>query len=113
MAKKKAKSTKNRRKTDTVPEGEPHAPLDGEPWRGHDRAMWVDLAVDSSNPNVLLWLRKRIKSDQYFLVASCVGAHVLKTELTHSEARDIFSRLPDRAPYDVCFPGVIKKAGTT
>jgi len=111
MAKKKAKPIKNRRETDTVPDTEPRAPLDGKPWVGHDNALWVDLGVDSSSQTVLLWLRKRVKSDQYFLVASCVGAHVLKKELTRDEAHGLFPELPDRAPYEACFGGK-KKAST-
>lgn len=100
MAKKK--QTKNRRKTDLVPEAEP---LDGEPWIGHDNARWIDLAVDSRGENVILWLRKRVKSDQYFLVASCVGANILKEELTREAAMELFPLLPDRAPFHLCFPG--------
>jgi hypothetical protein len=111
MAAKKTKPTKHRRKTDLVPDTEPRTPLDGEPWIGHDNARWIDLAVDSRNRNVILWLRKRVKSAQYFLVASCVGAHILKKELTQEEAMALFPSLPDRAPFNVCFPGKGKIEG--
>jgi hypothetical protein len=104
------KKTKHRRKTDDVPETEPQTPLDGKPWIGHDNAKWMDVAVDSSNANVLLWLRKRLKGDQYFLVASCVGAHVLKKELSEPEAVQLYLLLPDRAPFDLCFPGKGERA---
>jgi hypothetical protein len=104
MATKKT-TPNNRRKTDAVPDEVPRTPLNGKPWIGHDNAKYMDLAVDSRNDNVLLWLRKRLKDKQHFLIASCVGAHIMKKELTQDEAMQLYTLLPDRAPFDVCFPG--------
>ena len=80
---------------------------------GHDNALWVDMAVDSTSLSVTLWLRKRVKSDQYFLIAACVNGHVMKQELPGTEALALFLQLPDRAPFDRCFPAKVKAAENT
>jgi len=104
MASKKSSAAKKRRAIDNVPETEPHCPLNGQPWYGHDNAEWVDLAVDSRNANVVLWLRKRVKNRKYFLITACVGGHFLKKEVTEEEARYLYHQLPDRAGYVMSFP---------
>ncbi len=98
MVSKKSSKKQQRRETDVVPDGAPRLPLDGTPWNGYDNALWVDLAVDSSGPHVALWLRQRVKSGQYFLIASCLYGHVMKTEVTKEEAKRLYLALPDRAP---------------
>jgi len=104
MTKKKSTNTETRRATDEVPDDVPRLPLNGEPWVGYDSAHWIDLALDSRCPSVLLWLRKRVISGQYFLISSCVGGHVMKKEVTREEATYVYAQLPDRAGYAVGFP---------
>lgn len=104
IPKKSTTKKKTRRRTDTVPEQPPRVPLDGTSWHGYDGALWVDLAVDSSGRNVALWLRKRVDSGQFFLIASCALGNVMKKEVEAEEARRLYTLLPDRGPFDDCWP---------
>ena len=75
------------------------APLDGTPWKGHDKKEYVDLGLDTSQGDVsFLWLRKRLSDGKFFLVCSCVGPHIMRMELTEKEARRLFRNLPRKSP---------------
>ena len=83
--------------------------LKGEDWVGGDGDKWRDIAVDSTSPFAVVWVRRRLKDNKYFLVVSVVKAHVLAYELTLQEAKELYRELPHRAPYEKSFKVPKKK----
>ncbi len=92
-------SPKKSKDAPSVPTGKVHLPLDGKMWVGADGKKWVDLAVDSGTHSVF-WLRRRYEKEQFFLIASCPGGHVLTKKVKAEEAAYIYSLFPVRGPWE-------------
>jgi hypothetical protein len=102
----KSRSKNNKPLTLEMPELYFHVPLTGEVWIGHDGAKWIDVALDASGKSAITFVRRKMSgrgSSKYYLVVSVVRAHVLAYEITLAEAVELYSALPNRAPYDKAF----------
>lgn len=97
-------------KTLTMPELVYRDKLEGKGWRGPDGNTWRDIAVDSgSNPSAVVWVRRRMKDNAYFLVVSVLKGHVLAYQLTPQEAKELYYALPTQAPHEKSFAPKKKK----
>jgi len=83
--------------------------LTGEDWKGAEGDKWRDIAVDSSSTSALVWVRRRMKDDKYFIVISIIKGHILACQISRAEAKELYAEMPCRAPYDKSFKRTKRK----